>query len=95
MPTPITVARAEPGRLAHFPDIVRLADGRLLVVEGVVPTGNEPSFTKQLDLNMLVIPGGKERTADEYRALFEAAGFQLSSITPTGAEVSVIEGRPV
>jgi hypothetical protein len=71
------------------------ADGRLLVVEGVVPAGNAPSFTKQLDLNMLVIPGGKERTEREYRALYDAAGFKLSSITPTPAEVSVIEGRPV
>ena len=71
------------------------AAGRLLVVEGVVPAGNGPSFTKQLDLNMLVIPGGKERTEEEYRALYDAAGFKLTSITPTAAEVSVIEGRPV
>src|SRR6516165_4900311 len=34
--------------------------GKLLVVEGVVPPGNDPSFTKLLDLAMLVIPGGKE-----------------------------------
>jgi hypothetical protein len=71
------------------------ANGRLLIVEGVVPAGNEPSFTKLLDLNMLVLPGGQERTADEYRTLFEAAGFRLASITPTHSEVSVIEGRPV
>ncbi len=70
------------------------ADGRLLVVEGVIPPGNEPSFTKLLDLNMLVLPGGQERTAEEYRTLFESAGFRLASITPTHSEVSVIEGRP-
>jgi hypothetical protein len=70
------------------------SDGRLLVVEGIVPKGNDPSFTKVLDLNMLVIPGGKERTEDEYRQLYEAAGFRLSSITPTKTDVSVIEGRP-
>ncbi len=68
--------------------------GRLLVVESVIPPGNDPSFAKLLDLNMLVIPGGKERTESEYRTLFADAGFRLSSITPTKADVSVIEGRP-
>jgi hypothetical protein len=70
------------------------ADGRLLIVEGVIPPGNEPNFSKLLDLNMLVMPGGQERTAAEYRALFESAGFHLASITPTRAEVSILEGRP-
>jgi hypothetical protein len=41
---------------------------------------------------MLVIPGGKERTADEYRTLYESSGFRLTRIVPTSAEVSVIEG---
>lgn len=68
-------------------------DGRLLVIEGVIPPGNEPSFGKLLDLTMLTIPGGKERTEEEYRKLFEAGGFQLTGITPTQAEVSVIEGK--
>jgi hypothetical protein len=66
--------------------------GRLLVVEGVVAPGNEPSFTKLLDLTMLTIPGGKERTEDEFRKLFESGGFRLSRIVPTKGEVSVIEG---
>jgi hypothetical protein len=70
-------------------------DCRLLLIEGIIPPGNEPSFSKLLDLNMLVIPGGKERTESEYRALYEGAGFRLSSITPTKSDVSVIEGRPV
>ena len=69
-------------------------EGRLLVVEGVIPPGNDPNFTKLLDLNMMVIPGGKERTEVEYRELFQAAGFRLTSITPTQTDVSVIEGRP-
>ncbi len=69
-------------------------NGRLLVVEGVIPPGNDPNFGKLLDLNMLLIPGGKERTEGEYRALYTAAGFRLTSITPTASEVSVIEGRP-
>jgi hypothetical protein len=70
------------------------AAGKLLLVEGVVPPGNGPSFTKMLDLNMLVIPGGKERTEAEYRDLYAAAGFRLARIVPTRGEVSVIEGVP-
>jgi hypothetical protein len=66
--------------------------GKLLLVEGVIPPGNDPSFTKLLDLTMLVIPGGKERTEAEYRTLFQAAGFRLTNMVPTKAEVSVIEG---
>ena len=65
--------------------------GRLLVIEGVIPSGNGPSFGKLLDLTMLTIPGGKERTEAEYKALFKAGGFQLNRIVPTSAEVSVIE----
>jgi SAM-dependent methyltransferase len=67
--------------------------GRLLVVESVIPPGNEASFGKLLDLAMLVIPGGEERTEDEYRKLYQAAGFRLARVVPTTAEVSVIEGE--
>jgi hypothetical protein len=69
-------------------------EGRVLVVESVIPAGNEPYFGKLLDLAMLVIPGGQERTGEEYRTLFGKAGFRLSRIVPTQAEVSVIEGVP-
>jgi hypothetical protein len=68
------------------------ADARLLVVESVIPVGNEPSFGKLLDLTMMVSPGGLERTEEEYRALFDGSGFRLSRIVPTRAEVAVIEG---
>ena len=68
--------------------------GRLLIVEMVIGPGNEPSLGKLLDLEMLTIPGGRERTSDEYRDLFTAAGFQLSAIHPTAAPASVIEGVP-
>jgi hypothetical protein len=67
-------------------------EGRLLLVESVITAGNAPSFGKLLDLTMLTIPGGKERTEDEFRRLFEAGGFQLTRIVPTTSEVSVIEG---
>lgn len=70
------------------------AGGRLLVLESVIPPGNTPMFGKLLDLNMLVIPGGQERTEEEYRRLYAAGGFKLSRIVPTSTEVSVIEGVP-
>lgn len=67
--------------------------GKLLVVEQVIPPGNEPFVGKFLDLNMLVMcPGGCERTKAEYQVLFERAGFHLTRIVPTQTFVSVIEG---
>jgi hypothetical protein len=69
--------------------------GTVLLVESVIPPGNDPFPGKFLDLNMLVMPGGMERTASEYRTLLEAAGFRLGRIVPTQSEVSVIEGEPV
>lgn len=68
------------------------AHARLLVVESVIPAGNQPHFAKLLDLAMLALPGGIERTEDEYRELFETCGFHLSRIVPTTADVSIIEG---
>jgi hypothetical protein len=69
--------------------------GRLLVVEPVVPAGNDPSPAKDLDMAMLLFPGGMERTEEEYRGLLAASGFELASVTATSSPVSVIEGRPV
>jgi SAM-dependent methyltransferase len=70
-------------------------DTRLLVVENVIAPGNAPSLGKLLDLVMLVVPGGLERTEEEYRELFAASGFRLTRVVPTAAEVCVIEGEPV
>jgi O-methyltransferase domain len=70
------------------------ANGRVLIVEAVVPPGNDPSISKFFDMTMMTVPGGLERTVDEYRALFEKAGFRLASVTPTASAVSIIEGRP-
>jgi len=65
---------------------------RLLLVESVIPPGNEPFMGKLLDLTMMLIPGGKERTEQEYRELYDQAGFDLTQIVPTASEVSIIEG---
>jgi hypothetical protein len=69
--------------------------GRLLIIEVVVPTGNESSPAKDFDMVMLVLPGGIERTEEEYRVLLKEAGFQLSSVTPTRSAVSIVEGKPM
>jgi hypothetical protein len=67
---------------------------RLLVVEHVLPPGNGPSFGKLLDLNMLLLPGGVERTAEEFRLLYEGSGFRLTRIVPAQGDLSVVEGEP-
>ncbi|QFG22293.1 methyltransferase [Actinomadura sp. WMMB 499] len=56
---------------------------RLVVIEGVVPSGDVPHPTKLIDLTMLALTGGKERSAAEYADLFAAAGFTLDRIVPT------------
>jgi len=66
-------------------------DGKVLVVEIVVPAGNDPSFAKWMDL-MMVTYGGKERSEKQYRSLFASAGLKLTRIVPTKAGISVIEG---
>jgi hypothetical protein len=69
--------------------------GKLLVVELVLPEGEEPFFGKWLDLHMLVMAGGRERTAAEYDALFRAAGFALARVIPTPPGPSVVEAAPI
>ncbi|HEX2052594.1 MAG TPA: methyltransferase, partial [Actinomycetota bacterium] len=70
-------------------------DGKLLVVELVLPEGQEPFFGKWLDLHMLVLLGARERTAAEYNALFHAAGFELTKVYATPAGPSLVEAVPV
>src|SRR5262245_55079709 len=67
-------------------------DAKILVVEIVVPAGNNPSFAKWMDL-MMITYGGKERTEKEYRRLLAEAGLELTRIVPTRIGISVIEGR--
>ena len=70
-------------------------DGRVILIEAIVAPGNQPDLSKLIDLEMLVLPGGKERTEEQFRALFERAGFRLARVVPTGAPLQVIEARPV
>ena len=69
--------------------------GRVLLVEMVLPEGDTPHPGKILDITMLVLPGGEERTPDEYRDLLGKAGFRLERIVPTESAVSVVEAVPV
>ncbi len=66
---------------------------KLLVVERIIPPGNDPLFGKLQDLTMLVVHGGLERTEAEFRQLFEQTGFRLTRIVPTAQEVCLIEGK--
>jgi hypothetical protein len=69
-------------------------DGRLLLIEMVLPPGNSPHPGKMLDLMMLVGPGGQERTEQEYSKLLAKAGFRLVRVVPTESAVSVVEAVP-
>jgi ubiquinone/menaquinone biosynthesis C-methylase UbiE len=71
------------------------AEGRLLVVEMVIPEGNAPSFGKLMDLEMLVLLQSYERSEAEYRELFKRSGFKLTRIVSTKSAYSVIEGVPI
>lgn len=68
--------------------------GKLLIVEHVIAPPNEAPVAKFQDLNMLVSPGGQERTREEFAALFAAAGFTLTAVIPTADPASIIEGAP-
>ena len=69
-------------------------NGRVLLVDMVVPEDDATCFSKLLDLNMLVMTGGRERTKAEFWALLDAADYKLTRIVPTMAPQSVIEAVP-
>jgi len=69
-------------------------NSRLLLVDMVVPDNGLNCFSKLLDLNMLVMTGGRERTEPEFRTLLDASGYRLTKIIPTMAPQSVIEAVP-
>ncbi len=66
-------------------------DGRVLIVDSVIPPGNDPHPGKILDLEMLIAPGGVERTAGEFETLLSNSGFRLNRIVPTHSPVSIVE----
>ena len=69
--------------------------GKLLLVEMVVPSDNQPNMAQAMDLNMLAILGGRERTQEEYRTLLDASGFKLERVIATRSPFNVIEALRV
>jgi hypothetical protein len=69
--------------------------GKLLVVDRVIGPPNAPDPKKFFDVAMMLLPGGRERTESEWKALYASAGFRLTKILQTPAPHSVIEGIPV
>jgi ubiquinone/menaquinone biosynthesis C-methylase UbiE len=71
-------------------------EGRLMLLETMLRQGQRSLYPLLSDLNMMLRTGGCERTEEEYRAIYRAAGFELTrtveTISPTGA--TVVEGRP-
>jgi hypothetical protein len=57
----------------------------------VVPEGDQPHMSKMLDLTMLVMTAGKERTAAEFEELFASAGFRLDRIVQTRTPLPILE----
>jgi len=68
-------------------------NGKRILVEAVVPAGREAHFSKFIELNMLVMTGGRERTEAEFRELYQRAGFRLTRVVPAESPFSVIEGE--
>jgi O-methyltransferase domain len=71
------------------------AGATLLLVETVVPEDDSASIAKLTDMEMLLINNGRERTSDEYRRLFDEAGFQMIRVVATASRVSIIEARAI
>jgi len=68
--------------------------GRVLLVDMVVPDLDATSSNKLPDLNMLALTGGRERTKAEFHVLLDAADYKLTRIIPTMAPQSIIEAVP-
>ena len=70
------------------------ANGALLLVELGLSEPNQPSNGKLVDLLMLVLTGGRERTTEEYGTLLQRAGFRLQRVVPTGTDFVILESIP-
>jgi O-methyltransferase domain len=68
-----------------------LPGAALFLIETIMPPGAEPDWSKMLDIHMLTLLGGKQRTLREYQAIFEQANFTFQREIDTGAGISIIE----
>lgn len=69
-------------------------DSRVVLIEEIIPETPELTWAKWLDLHMLAMAGGKERTVAEYKELYSQSGFDLERVIPTSAGSSLLIGRP-
>ena len=67
--------------------------GRVILLESVLQPGNQPDLGKLIDLEMLMMPGGRERTEASSRRSSTSAGFELTRVVPTRSPLSVVEAR--
>jgi O-methyltransferase len=65
--------------------------GKVILLEMVLRGAGEPDLGKLLDIEMLAMPGGRERSADEFKALFARSGFEMTKVVPTKSPLSVVE----
>jgi hypothetical protein len=65
----------------------------LVIVEPIVSSGIEREYAKAMDVYMMMITGGRERSQKDFQTLLEHAGFKILSITPTETEFSIIEAK--
>lgn len=68
-------------------------NGRVLILEQIIPPGNGAHFGKWMDITMLVVLGGRERTVEQFEALLAGAGLRLSNVVATESAISVIEAE--
>jgi O-methyltransferase len=71
------------------------ANSTLLIVEGVIPEERTDPRALTLDIIMLTITGGRERTAAQFSALLDRAGFQLNRVIDTASPMRIVEARPI
>ena len=89
----------------HWPDRIRAlvrgdliapaprAAATVLLLEVLMPEGPAPHWAKALDIVMLAVTGGRERSLPEYDALLTAAGLELVGVTPTATPFSLVQAR--
>jgi hypothetical protein len=81
-------------RILHACHAAMRGNGRLLVVDWLVPPGGEPHPSKYVDLQMLALFGGRQRTEQEHRVLLSESGFEVTRVTETRSGFSLIEAVP-
>jgi len=79
--------------LRHYREAMH-SQSRLAFIDLIIPAGNGPPFAKLYDLLMMAMPGGVERTEDEYRKLLVAADLSLTRVVQPPSLVSIIEAVP-